>query len=543
MKIIKTNKNLSDLNKAYLNELYKESPKDETITEAYITLEENENLLFFKDIDTTFKSGKKKLSPIKKKVTYKRGKLPKGKILDIFKSKLNKNIGIAIPLYHSGFNVTLGHINPSVVDDTLQLIQTNSLMDLVRSAGVLLSNKESVILKPIINLIITHIVSTNLETPPNNLLSIIDSRDYRILLLALTNMLYLKGYNVTVVCNNTIPALEYLLTDEFIKSIWERLQPTKKILPSVIEDTIKSSIITLDTPTINNSNSVLILKTNIDTDHLIINNKNYPIVPSSIKKGFAYGIQIKSEVVNLIPLGKNKHQYTSPEINSYLIKVLEDFKANIGSIKTTLPCNREEDNVIQPNELLYLSDKLTEDQELQLNQSTKVTESVRLKYIQEINQESRIVLSDSIIIILKSPSLLNLLLTGEKWLVVIKNKVRDLIKSSRVEPEDLDITKDRIITQLYDSMYLFQFSHLISRIEIDESFTESTEDIMSVLKEINSDPDLRNKLLEEIKKFVNQNLYDIILKGQHCPKCNKNNPDVSLDLLENFIRLYTSNKV
>ena len=92
-------------------------------------------------------------------------------------------------------------------------------------------------------------------------------------------------------------------------------------------------------------------------------------------------------------------------------------------------------------------------------------------------------------------------------------------------------------------MYLFQFSHLISRLEIDDSYTESSEDIMGVLKEINNDSILRDKILIHIKEFVNQNVYDIILKGQHCPKCNKNNPDVSLDLLENFIRLYTSNKV
>lgn len=133
------------------------------------------------------------------------GKLTGTAAIAKFSSALAVGEYITIPLYHSGFNIT---IKPPYDDDivNLDLALSNNEIKLGRSTSTLVYSNYSVVYTRILtDFIISHLVSTTLDVPNDvNIADMISVNDFYPMLIGMLAAMNPKGYTFIKSCVNTV---------------------------------------------------------------------------------------------------------------------------------------------------------------------------------------------------------------------------------------------------------------------------------------------------------------------------------------------------
>lgn len=149
------------------------------------------------------------------------------------------------------------------------------------------------------------------------------------------------------------------------------------------------------------------------------------------------------------------------------------------------------------------------------------------------NRFKKVEITDDVSVVFNVPSLAKYIDQGYHWIEGIVQLVEESNKNIRRDDKELFIIKQAQATALN------QYMHWVSCIWVgDQKFTNLNQ-IIAMLEVLSSSDQAREKFLEEVNNFINENMMSLIaLPAYDCPECGKpQDEENDLPNMQNLIPL------
>ena len=142
-----------------------------------------------------------------------------------------------------------------------------------------------------------------------------------------------------------------------------------------------------------------------------------------------------------------------------------------------------------------------------------------------------------------SPSALEYVDAGHRWIDAMTDMVNEVIGKEAGSTE-----RDTLLKQHGLATVLCQYSHWVQEISFGDGEIDDRATLDNTLKHLSSDDEVRDKLMEIVKKYINDSTISVIgIRTYDCPKCRTPQTQTSdkplrsevipLDVLQVFMRL------
>lgn len=139
-----------------------------------------------------------------------------------------------------------------------------------------------------------------------------------------------------------------------------------------------------------------------------------------------------------------------------------------------------------------------------------------------------------LIITLKTPSVLEYVVSGEEWIGSIQQIVDKLISKDAADKK-----KNDLIEKYAQSSSLKQIAHWIKSIESNGYVASDKDTIGQVLTLLSQEDDKRARIIDEVSKYIDETTLSVIgVPSYACPKCKEVQKEESMPVsFENIIPL------
>lgn len=258
-----------------------------------------------------------------------------------------------------------------------------------------------------------------------------------------------------------------------------------------------------------------------------------------------YDMTAMSDEVNI---GNLKNHISCQDIPSLLWGFVctmypRGFKYSRACVNNPDKCNHIAEDTLNLTKLQWTNTAgLTDWQKTHMSsRQARVKDLASIKrYKEELksSQKTRVTISNSsgheVSVTVRTPSISEYIDAGHRWIGNIVEAVETAVGTDANKAE-----RDAIIIRHGQASAMRNYSHWVESIEYDSNIVDDRETIESLLDNLSSDDEIREKFIQEVVKFINDSTISVIgIPTFDCPKCGTEQPGtISLPKITNVIPL------